>query len=62
MVPIMTFAMTCFTPISGLVEKKFGSKFSIISGEIIIDIFIIFFYFQRNIWFAYFICFGLGFG
>ena len=63
MVPIITFAMTCFGPISGPIEKKFGPKFTIImSGEIIIEIFLILFYLQRNIWFAYFICFGIGFG
>ena len=62
MVPILTFAMTCFSPISGPIEKKFGPKFTIILGQIIIAIFLILFYFQQNIWFAYVICFGIGFG
>ena len=62
MVPILTFAMTCFSPISGPIEKKCGPKFTIILGQIIIGIFLILFYFQQNIWFAYVICFGIGFG
>ena len=62
MVPILTFAMTCFSPISGSIEKKIGPKFTIILGEVVIAIFLTLFYFQRNIWFTYFICFGIGFG
>ena len=62
MVPLLTFAMTCFTPISGPIEKKIGPKLTIILGEIIISVFLIFFYIQKNIWFTYFICFGVGFG
>ena len=62
MVPLLTFAMTCFTPISGPLEKKFGPKLTIILGEIIIAIFLILFYIQKNIWFSYFICFGIGLG
>ena len=62
MVPLLTFAMTCFSPISGFIEKKIGPKFTIILGEIIIVIFLTLFYFQKNIWLTYFICFGIGFG
>ena len=62
MVPILLFAMTCFSPLSGPIEKKIGPKFTIILGQIIILIFLALFYIQQNIWFSYFICFGIGFG
>ena len=64
MMPIMTFFLSLFSPLSGPLENLFGPIITLIMGSIITEICLFLFYLQRNIWIFYSITLlsGLGVG
>ena len=62
MMPLLTFFLSLFSPLSGPIEKIFGPLMSLLISSIIVEICLFLFYIQRNIWFFYSITFFSGFG
>ena len=62
MMPVMTFFLSLFSPISGFLEKICGPLISLFISCIIIEICLFLFYIQRNIWVFYSITLFVGFG
>ena len=59
--PILTFCITCVSPIGGLIEKKIGFYYSLILSNIICLIGIFGLYLTQNIWLCYFFFLIIGF-
>lgn len=62
MMPLMTFCLSLFSPLSGSLEKLFGPIISLLISSIIVEICLFLFYIQRNIWMFYSITLISGFG
>ena len=62
MMPIMTFFLSLFTPLSGPLETLFGPFITLLMGSIISEICLFLFYLQRNIWIFYSITLLAGLG
>ena len=62
MMPLMTFFLSLFSPLSGPLEKKLGPIISLFLSSIILEICLFLFYLQRNIWMFYGITLLSGFG
>ena len=64
MMPLMSFFVSLFTPLSGPLENAFGPINILLMGSIATEICLFLFYLQRNIWFFYSITLlsGLGIG
>ena len=60
--PITLLLLSIFSPFSGLIEKKIGPKLTLLLSSIIVEICLILYYFQRNIWAFYVISMFIGFG
>ena len=58
--PILTFCITCVSPIGGLIEKKIGFYYSLILSNIIFLIGLFGLYLTQNIWLCYFFFFIIG--
>jgi len=62
MMPLMTFCMSLFSPLSGTLEKIYGPIISMLISSIIVEICFFSYYLQRNIWAFYIITLISGFG
>ena len=62
MAPIILLLLSCFSPFSGVIEKKIGPRFTLLISSIIVEICLIIYYFQRNLWIFYIISIFIGFG
>ena len=60
--PIILLLLSSFSPLSGLFEKKIGSKLTLILSSSIVEICLIAYYFQRNLWLFYIISIFIGIG
>ena len=60
--PIILLLLSSFSPLSGLFEKKIGSKLTLILSSSIVEICLIAYYFQRNLWLFYIISVFIGIG
>ena len=62
MMPLMTFSLSLFSPLSGPLVEKFGPIIPVIISAIIIEISLFLFYLQQNIWYFYGISLLAGIG
>ena len=62
MAPIILLLLSCFSPFSGVIEKKIGPRFTLLISSIIVEICLVIYYFQRNLWIFYIISIFIGFG
>ncbi len=62
MSPVMSLAMALFTPLSGVLELRFGPVVSIIISAIVMEFCLFLFFLQQDIWFFYGISLLLGVG
>lgn len=62
MAPIILLLLSCFSPFSGVIEKKIGPRFTLLISSIIVEICLVIYYFQRNLWIFYIISVFIGFG
>ena len=60
--PIILLLLSSFSPLSGIFEKKIGSKFTLILSSSIVEICLISYYFQRDLWLFYIISIFIGIG
>ena len=60
--PIIILLLSSFSPLSGLFEKKLGPKLTLILSSSIVEICLIFYYFQGNLWIFYIISIFIGIG
>ena len=60
--PVVLLFLSCFSPLSGLMETLLGSRLSLLISAVVIEITYIFFYFQKNLWIFYILSLFLGFG
>ena len=60
--PIILLLLSSFSPLSGVIEKKFGAKFTLIFSALIVEVCLILYYFQRNLWIFYAISIFIGIG
>lgn len=60
--PTIVLLLSCFSPFSGIIEKKIGSKFTLLISSIIVELCFILYFFQRNLWLFYTISVLIGFG
>jgi len=60
--PIILLLLSSFSPLSGVIEKKFGAKFTLIFSALIVEVCLILYYFQRNLWIFYTISIFIGIG
>ena len=60
--PIILLLLSSFSPLSGVFEKKFGPKFTLIFSAFIVEICLVIYYFQRNLWIFYTISIFIGIG
>ena len=60
--PIIILLLSSFSPLSGLFEKKLGPKLTLILSSSIVEICLIFYYFQGNLWIFYTISIFIGIG
>ena len=62
MSPVVLLFLSGFSPLSGLMETLLGSRLSLLTSAVVIEITYIFFYFQKNLWIFYILSLFLGFG
>ena len=60
--PIILLLLSSFSPLSGVFEKKFGPKITLIFSAFIVEICLVIYYFQRNLWIFYTISIFIGIG
>ena len=60
--PIILLLLSSFSPLSGIFEKKIGSKLTLILSSSIVEICLISYYFQRDLWLFYIISIFIGIG
>ena len=60
--PIILLLLSSFSPLSGLMEKKFGPKLTLILSSSLVEICLILYYYQRNLWVFYAISIFIGIG
>ena len=60
--PTIVLLLSCFSPFSGIMEKKIGPKLTLLISSIIVQICFILYYFQRNLWLFYIISIIIGLG
>ena len=62
MLPFVLLFLSIFSPLSGVMETLFGSRLAMLSSSIVIEIALIFLYFQKNIFIFYTLSLFLGVG
>ena len=60
--PFILLSLSLFSPLSGTMETHFGPRLSLLASAIVIEITLILFYIQRNIWIFYILNLFLGLG
>ena len=60
--PIILLLLSSFSPLSGIMEKKFGSKITLILSSLIVELCLIFYFFQKNLYLFYTISIFIGLG
>ena len=60
--PIILLLLSSFSPLSGVIEKKFGPKLTLIFSALLVEICLILYYLQRNLWIFYTISIFIGIG
>lgn len=60
--PVVLLFLSLFSPLSGTMENLIGPRFALLTSAIVIEIVLIFFYFQRNLWIFYILSLFLGLG
>ena len=60
--PIILLLLSSFSPLSGVIDKQLGSILTLILSSSIVEICLILYYFQRNIWIFYIISIFIGIG
>ena len=58
--PIILLLLSSFSPLSGIIEKKFGPKLTLILSSLLVEICLISYYFQKNLWIFYTISIFIG--
>ena len=62
MAPIILLLLAAFSPLSGIIEKYIGPKLTLLLSSIIVEICLILYYFQQNLYIFYTISFFAGIG
>ena len=62
MSPIIYLFLSAFSPLSGIIVKKIGPRWTFILSSTIVEICLIGFYFQRNLWVFYVLSLLVGLG
>ena len=60
--PIIMLLLSSFSPLSGIIEKKIGSRFTLLLSSILVEICFLLYYFQRNLYLFYTISIFIGIG
>ena len=60
--PIIVLFLSVFSPLSGIMENLVGPRLALLSSAIVIEIALIFFFLQRNLWIFYILSLILGLG
>ena len=60
--PIIMLLLSSFSPLSGFIEKKIGSRLTLLLSSIIVEICFLLYYFQRNLYLFYTISIFIGIG
>ena len=60
--PIIILFLSVFSPLSGIMENLVGPRLALLSSSIVIEIALIFFFLQRNLWIFYILSLLLGLG
>ena len=60
--PIIVLFLSVFSPLSGIMENLVGPRLALLSSAIVIEISLIFFFLQRNLWIFYILSLLLGLG
>ena len=60
--PFILLSLSLFSPLSGPMEIRFGPRLSLLASAIVIEITLILFYIQRNLWIFYILNLFLGLG
>ena len=60
--PITVLFLSVFSPLSGIMESLVGPRLALLSSAIVIEIALIFFFIQRNLWIFYVLSLILGLG
>jgi len=60
--PIIILFLSVFSPLSGIMENLVGPRLALLSSAIVIEIALIFFFIQRNLWIFYVLSLILGLG
>ena len=60
--PIILLLLSSFSPLSGIMEKKFGPKITLLLSSLIVELCLIFYFFQKNLYLFYTISIIIGFG
>ena len=58
--PIILLLLSSFSPLSGIIEKKLGPKLTLILSSLLVEICLISYYFQKNLWLFYTISIFIG--
>ena len=58
--PIILLLLSSFSPLSGIIEKKIGPKLTLILSSSLVEICLIAYYFQKNLWLFYAISILIG--
>ena len=58
--PIILLLLSSFSPLSGIIEKKLGPKLTLILSFFLVEICLISYYFQKNLWIFYVISILIG--
>ena len=60
--PIILLLLSSFSPLSGIMEKKFGPKVTLILSSLIVELCLIFYFIQKNLYLFYTISIFIGIG
>ena len=60
--PIIVLFLSLFSPLSGFMENLVGSRLALLISSSTVEVVLIFFYFQRNLWVFYILSLFLGLG
>ena len=60
--PIIILFLSVFSPLSGIMENLVGPRLALLSSAIVIEIVLLFFFLQRNLWIFYILSLFLGLG
>ena len=60
--PIIVLFLSVFSPLSGIMENLVGPRLALLSSAVVIEISLLFFFLQRNLWIFYILSLLLGLG